>query len=441
MIQHSADIKSFSKYVSLSILGMLGLSCYILADTFFVSVALGPRGLTALNLAIPVYSFVHGIGLMLGMGGAIRFAIAAGRGDTAAADRVFSRALKMGGLFAGIFMTLGLFASAPLTRLLGADEQVFSMTDTYLKVILLFSPAFILNNLLLCFVRNDGAPRLSMMAMLGGSLSNIALDYVFMFPLNMGMAGAVLATGLAPLISMLILSPFFIGQKNSFRPARVRPSLKASAGIMSSGLPSLITELSAGAVMIAFNAIILRLRGNTGVAAYGVIANLSLVVMSIYTGIAQGVQPLISRCHGRGDRVRVGALLRRSLLLAAAVSALIYPALLLFAGPVTGLFNSGGDAQLQAIAERGLRLYFTACLSAGVNIILSVYFTSIERPRPAQAISLLRGFGLILPLAFLMAALFGMDGVWLAFPAAETAVALIGAALYKSIGHQRSRPH
>ena len=68
MIQHSADIKSFSKYVSLSILGMLGLSCYILADTFFVSVALGPRGLTALNLAIPVYSFVHGIGLMLGMG-------------------------------------------------------------------------------------------------------------------------------------------------------------------------------------------------------------------------------------------------------------------------------------------------------------------------------------------------------------------------------------
>lgn len=433
------DLSSFTKYVSLSILGMLGLSCYILADTFFVSQALGPQGLTALNLAIPVYSFVHGTGLMLGMGGSIKYAVAAGRGDRAAANRVFTRTLMLAGLFAAVFFLLGLFFSGPITRLLGADEAVFGMSNTYLRVILLFSPMFILNNVVLCFVRNDGAPRLSMMAMLGGSLSNVVLDYLFMFPLGMGMFGAVLATGLAPVISLVILSPFFIKKKNSFKPVAADISAKRSISIMSSGFPSLITELSAGIVMIAFNAIILRLRGNAGVAAYGVIANLSLVVMSVYTGIAQGVQPLLSRSHGRDEKERVTSLLRLSLTLMAALSILIYAAVLLFAGPITSVFNSQADARLQSIAMRGLRLYFAACLFAGFNIILSVYFTSVERPRPAHMISLLRGFGFILPLAFLMAALLDMDGVWLAFPVTEAAVALIGAALLRK-GTAKTEP-
>lgn len=425
------DLKSFARYASLSILGMLGMSCYILADTFFISQALGPQGLTALNLAIPIYSFVHGTGLMLGMGGSIKYAIAAGRGDRAAANRVFTRVLVLAGLFAAAFFTSGLFFSGPLSRLLGADEAVFGMTDIYLKVILLFSPAFMLNNVLICFVRNDGAPRLSMMAMLGGSLSNILLDYMFMFPLGMGMFGAVLATGLAPVISLSILSPFLIKGKNSFQPIRASLSIRPVIGILSSGLPSLITELSAGIVMIAFNAIILRLRGNTGVAAYSIIANLSLVVMSMFTGIAQGVQPLLSRCHGRGETARVRNLLRLSLLAMAALSILIYTAALLLAGPIASVFNSQADTRLQSIAMRGLRLYFSACLFAGFNIILSVYFTSIERPRPAHIISLLRGFGLILPLAFLMAALFDMDGVWLAFPVTEAAVSLVSAGLLR----------
>lgn len=429
---NKTDLKRFSKYVSLSILGMLGLSCYILADTFFVSQALGPQGLTALNLAIPVYSFVHGSGLMLGMGGAIRYAIAAGQGDQAAANRIVTRALVLASIFAAFFFTLGLFFSGSIASLLGADEAVFDMTRTYLKVILLFSPVFILNNLMLCFVRNDGAPKLSMMAMLGGSLSNVLLDYVFMFPLNMGMFGAVLATGLAPAISLAILSPFFIKKKNSFALARTDLSPRHSLAIMSSGLPSLITEVSAGIVMIAFNAIILGLAGNIGVAAYGVVANLSLVVMSVYTGIAQGAQPLLSRYHGQGETQRATTILRYALSLMAGLSAVIYGAMLLLAEPIAGLFNNSGDAQLQAIAVRGLRLYFSACLFCGFNIILSTYFSATERSMPAHALSLLRGFVLIVPLSFALSAAFGMDGAWLSFPATEMLTALTGALLYRA---------
>lgn len=140
-----------------------------------------------------------------------------------------------------------------------------------------------------------------MFAMLTGSLSNIILDYLFIFSLDMGIFGAVLATGMAPVISMLVLSMHWLKGKNRFHLQKTGMSAEMIFSILPLGFPSLITELASGIVMIAFNRIILRLQGNTGVAAYGVVANLSLVVLSIYTGIAQGMQPLVSRFYGKGD--------------------------------------------------------------------------------------------------------------------------------------------
>ena len=141
-----------------------------------------------------------------------------------------------------------------------------------------------------------------MIGMLTGSFSNIILDYVFIFPLHMGIFGAVLATGLAPVISLFILSKHWITKQNQFHFVWTNPSFRLAETILSLGAPSFITEMASGIVMIVFNMIILRLQGNIGVAAYGVVANLSLVVISIYTGIAQGVQPILSRIYGYGER-------------------------------------------------------------------------------------------------------------------------------------------
>lgn len=431
MVKSTHCFRDFAKYASLNVLGMLGLSCYILADTFFISKALGANGLTALNLAIPIYSFIHGSGLMLGMGGATQYSIAKSQNEPHAANRVFTHTGVLALGFAAVFFIAGLFFSGSIIRLLGADAAVFQMSQIYLQVILLFAPMFIVNNVLLCFVRNDGAPQLAMLAMLGGSLSNIILDYVFMFPLHMGIFGAVLATGFAPVISMLILRPFFIKKQNRFRLIKDRLCVKLSRGIFSSGMPSLITEMSSGIVMIVFNAIILRLQGNVGVAAYGVIANLSLVVLSVYTGIAQGVQPLLSSAYGAGRRSRVQALWRYALMSMLILSGLIYAAVFFGAPRIAAIFNSGQNALLQSIAVAGLQTYFTACVFAGFNIILSVYFTSTAHARPAHAISLLRGFLIILPVAFVLSAIGGMTGVWYVLPITEAIVAGIGVWLYR----------
>lgn len=418
-------VKEFIWYASLNVLGMLGLSCYILADTFFVAQGLGSTGLAALNLAIPVYNFIHGSGLMLGMGGATRFSILQSQKKDRESNTVFSHTLMLVLLFALFFMIIGICFSNPLTTLLGADATVFEMCRTYLKVLLIFSPLFLLNDTIICFVRNDGAPQLAMTAMIVGSLSNIVLDYIFIFPLKMGIFGAVLATACAPAISLLILSTFFIRKRNHFHITKFIPAFSISKNVFATGVPSLVTELSSGIVIIVFNIIILDLSGNSGVAAYGVIANLSLVVIAIYTGIAQGVQPLISKYFGSGSRKRIRALFRYSVLSVVLLSVLIYAGVFFWADGITALFNSEGDAALHAIAIPGLRIYFTGCLFAGLNIILCTSLSSTDHIRPANIFSLLRGFIIILPLSFLLSAIGGITGLWAVFPATELMVTLI----------------
>ena len=206
---------------------------------------------------------------------------------------------------------------------------------------------------------------------------------------------------------------------------------------MSSGVPSLVTEVSSGVVMIVFNAILMNLEGNVGVAAYGVIANLSLVVIAIYTGLAQGVQPILSSGYGSGKLKNVNAVLRYALWSMLIFSVLLYIGVFFGASPITGIFNSEQNERLQSIATQGLRLYFTACPFAGFNILMAMYFTSTERTRPAHILSLLRGFFVIIPMAFALAAIGGIQGVWCAFAATELLVAGIGLALFAT-GRRRA---
>ena len=410
---------TFMKYVLFNVTGMVGLSCYILADTLFIARGLGPDGLTALNLAIPVYSFIHGMGLMTGMGGGTKYSIQKAAGNTAASRQTFSSALIAALILSLPFVLTALFGGKSLTALLGADAAVFEMTYTYLKMILLFAPVFMLNNVVLCFVRNDGNPNLSMAAMLAGSFSNIILDYIFIFPLDMGIFGAVFATCLAPVISLGVLSRHLFSAKSGLKPARPEGASRQLAGILSLGLSSFIAEAASGIVMITFNFIILSLRGNLGVAAYGIIANLSLVVTSIYTGIAQGIQPLLSRAHGAGERGALRKLYNHAITLASVFSVFIYSLLTLLRDPVISLFNQEGNEALARMADQGILLYFTAFFFVGINVVSTIFFSSVEQPRLSFLLAMMRGIVLLLPLALLLSRLFGMTGVWLSFPAAE----------------------
>ncbi len=178
--------------------------------------------------------------------------------------------------------------------------------------------------------------------------------------------------------------------------------------------------------MIVFNIIILDLKGNTGIAAYGIIANLSLVVTAVYSGLAQGMQPLGSHFYGMGNKPQTRMVLRYAMVTMLVLSGMIYGLIGLFTQPIIGIFNSENNRQLQEIAAMGLRLYFVSSPFIGYNTVLAMFFTSVERAMPAHVLSLLRGFILIIPAAFGFSVLWGMTGVWMVYPLVEAVVMLFG---------------
>ena len=430
-IMEQRCMRDFINYTVLSVLGTLGVSCYILADTFFVSKGLGTDGLTALNLAIPIYKFIHGTGLMLGMGGATKFSVCKSQKKTGEVHRIYTNTLYLAVFFSVMFVLCGCLFSNHLAMLLGADVTVLEMTGTYLRWLLYFAPAFILNDVLLCFVRNDDSPQLSMIAMLIGSFANIGLDYIFIFPMGMGIFGAVFATGASPVISIIMMLPHWLRKKNTFCLIKTGLRKDIIKQDLSLGFPSLIAQLSSGITMITFNALILKLAGNTGVAAYGIVANISLVTVAVYTGIAQGIQPLVSTFYGARNHRQAKTMLKYALITMLSVSAATYLLIFVLAQPITAVFNSENNIKLKQISETGLKVYFTSIPFVGYNIILATYFTSIEKAVPAQILSILRGLVIIIPMAFLLSALWGMTGIWLTYPITECSIALLGFVIYK----------
>lgn len=421
--------RTFARYMSLNILGMLGMSGYILADTFFVSSRLGSDGLAALNLAISVFGFINGLGMMLGIGGATRYAICKAREDDREANASFTLSL-VAGIGAGVVLVaFGLLFSRPLAGLLGAEERILPMCAVYLRTAFLFAPFFILNHILVAFVRNDGSPKLAMTAMLVGSLSNIVLDYLFLYPLNMGIFGAALATGTAPIIGIAISSIHIFSGRSRFKAVPTGLSLRKMAAVAGLGIAAFINEFSSGITLVVFNLLVMHAAGTIGVAAYGVVANLALVVLSVFTGIAQGSQPLLSHAYGMQDLSVVRQVYHMALLLASGLGLLALGAALLFPAQLVSLFNSEGNAALQAIAEPGLKLYFIGFLFVGFNFVAAALLGATEQAGASFRVSFFRGCLGIVPAACLFAFLFGMTGIWLAFPAVELVTLLLSVRL------------
>ena len=378
MNKHSTVRKQFFRYVSQNILGMIGVSAYILADTFFIAQAQGADGIAALNLVLPVYSLIFALGAMLATGAATRFALERHEGKHA--DGYLAEALAWAGILSVPFILLGIFSAEGIVRLLGGEPDIVTVGAPYTRIFLLFTPFFMCNYILRSFVLNDGDPSLAMTATMASSLFNIVMDWVLMFPLKMGMAGAALATAASPIV---------------------------------------------------LNFLILGLSGSIGVAAYGVVANVAIVATAIFSGISQGSQPLLSDAYSRGETGQVRQVLMMSILTALTLSVLMIVCFEVFAEPLVAVFNSEHDPVMADLACQGMRLYFLGYLFAGFNIAGTGYLSAVGAAKWAMITSILRGVAAIVLCALVMAALFGMTGVWLAFCAAEAITAGVMAVAMK----------
>ena len=327
-------LKKFVKYVSQNMLGMVGMSVYILADTYFISVAVGTDGITALNLVLPVYNMIFAIGAMMGVGSAIRLVIERNQ-EHPNADGYFFHALSWALIVGLLFMFVGIFFPDKLIALLGGDAEIVAVGKNYTRIFMSFAPFFMWNYICNAFVRNDGNPSIAMAATLFSSLFNIVFDYVLMFPLGLSMEGAALATALSPVVGILICCIHFRSEKCTVKFKPMLPSLRKILFCCQFGVSSFVGEISSGVITVVFNMIILGLAGNTGVAAYGVVANTSLVAVALFNGIAQGSQPLVSEAYGRDIHKDVKTYLKMAVTTAAGVSVLLVIFIYLFAPVVT----------------------------------------------------------------------------------------------------------
>mgnify|MGYP000299661309 CR=1 FL=1 len=213
----------------------------------------------------------------------------------------FSNALIWDAIVSVIFIAAGLFFPGQVMRVMGADAVIEAIGIPYIRIVLCFTPFFMMNYAFTAFVRNDNAPHIAMAATLLSSLFNIVFDYIFMFPLGMGMTGAALATAVSPIVSILICMVHYLSPKSSVSFHLMVPSVKMLISSCSLGVVAFVGEIASAVTTMVFNFVLLGLDGNTAVAAYGVIANTALVGTAIFNGVSQGLQPLASEAHARGE--------------------------------------------------------------------------------------------------------------------------------------------
>lgn len=419
------DVKKiFFHYLLPSIGGMVGLSLYIFFDTMFVGQGVGSEGLAALSIAIPMYNVYNAIGLLLGVGGATVLSIYHGEKNFHKANEAFTISFIIA-IILGIILTLiqAVYIDE-LCYFLGATENLFPLVKEYLEIMVKFTWAFILSGTMVAMVRNDKNPKLAMWAMLSGCISNIFLDWLFIIGFNMGMTGAIVATVMSPIITLLILSIHFIKKMNTIKLVKIKSDFLLSIRIIRNGMASFILEISGAIVIFAFNKAVFSLVGDIGLSAYSIIANINLICAAIFTGVAQAIQPIISVNFGGKKRDRINKSMKYAMITSIILGISFYIIGLIIPKPIVLIFNRD-NAELMKITINGIRLYFIAFLFMGVNISLVSYFQSIEKAKISIFSSLSRGIIFILIGLFLLPTVFSINGVWLTATFAEVITLII----------------
>ncbi|MFM9413569.1 MATE family efflux transporter [Peptococcus simiae] len=424
--------RDFTHYVSLNAIAMLGFSFYVLADTFFIAYYIGADGLAALSLALPVfYIAINGPGILLGIGSAALFSISIGKRQFKRASQYSQTALATGVIYALALTALFWLFRDEVCRLMGAEGQIFYYVRDYLSYLVTFTLAFVLFQVFLATLRNDGSPRIAMVAMLVGNLVNTVFDWFLMGPLDMGLDGAALATGASPLSSLLVVVIHFFKDDRYLSLRPFKPDFSLLPAIARTGLPAFITDASNGVSTYAFNRMILFIANALAVSAYSIILNTALVIVYILTGIAQGVQPLLSLYFGRGEPDAVRRLWQWAIRTMLVASVCIVVVGEVFAPAIVSLFNTQGDAALQALATPGMRYYYLAFIPMALNILAVNALAAVTDARSSVILSLCRALVFPIPVVIILGNAFHLTGVWLTIPLAEGLTFLVFLVLYR----------
>jgi len=347
---------------------------------------------------------------MLGIGGATIISVLQGQGELKEAGKYLTYIIALNIIFYIAITTLTLLNIETLIKFMGSSEELSSLIKDYLVIGVLFSIFFMLSTSLNAVVRNDKSPYYAMISMVVGAVTNIFLDWLFIFDFDMGMMGASLATGIAQTLSLLYLIGHFFRKKCGIKPELVGLDFKYIKRIINNGFPSFILEFAVAVVTISFNKILMVQLGEIGVSAFSIIAYIFYIFRMIFSGLAQGIQPIVSYNFGAKKWARVKATFIVGHKITFIIAVLIITSVYLGGERMVMLFN--GDEELIKIASRGLLLYSSSMIFLGANFINISYLQSMEKSIVANVLSTVRSTVFVLIRLISLPQFIGIDGVW-----------------------------
>ena len=406
--------KQFFRFSTATVASLMVFSLYSIVDGLFVARGVGEYAMSAVNLSVPFINLLFSIAVIFAVGTSTIIAYLLGQKNAQSANKLFSQNLVTLAVIGITISILVLVFTKPFALLLGADELTLEYTIHYLQGLAPFAVCFMISYNLEVLVKTDGRPRLALITVCVGCVTNCLLDYLAIFHWDMGIWGAAAATGVSQLLTCVIYMTHFFGKYTTFHPVRFRMDWKIYRRLLPIGISDGLTELCNGLMIFLFNHTILRCIGTDGLVAYTIIAYANTLVINITMGISQGSQPLISFQNGRGDSAAIGKLLGYGLRTMCGVAAVCFTALFLAAPALIGMFLPEAEPQMLAFSTDAFRRYSLCYLPVGFNIYIAGFLTAMERPVPAVAISTGRGLILQGSILLLLAAVFGGSSIWFA---------------------------
>ena len=410
--------RRFTQFVWPSVLMMLVLALYYTIDSVFVAQLVGEEGLAAINIAYPLQGLMWGFAVMLAAGSSALVGIEMGKGNNRIADEKFTFVCVFGTLLGIVFTILCMIFMTPVVNLLGATEVLTEDCHIFLNVFVWGCPMAFLGVLFEFFIRVDGRPAFTIVLYIAGGVVHLGLDILLMGPLHMGLRGAAIANVGGLTATAIIGLIYFLFRDTRLNFRRFTTSWKYIGHSFINGSPEFINESAAGIMVLCYNLVVVRMAGETGVAAVAIVLNLHYFFMSAHMGYQVGVMPLLSYYYGAKAYEKINKVMHYTKNYMA-VSSIGITAICLFGAPVLALLYASPGTELYDMGVTGLRLISISLLVVGINVFSSGFFTSFGNGIVSSASSISRGLVMLIVGLFVLSHFFGMTGAWLALPFAD----------------------
>jgi putative MATE family efflux protein len=400
-------------------LGVLVLSIYNLVDTIFVGNYVGPLGIAAVTVVMPLTFFMSSIGMAIGIGGGSIISRALGSGDKEKAHLTFGNMIGMTLTIAAIFVIISSLYIKEVLIMFGGKGEILTYASEYFGILLIGIPflawAMMSNNI----IRAEGKPKFAMLVMMIPAVSNIILDAVFIVYLNWGIMGAAWATTISYILSAVYAFGFFAFRKSELHLERkhFRIDIPIAREITSLGGVTLARQGTISLLVLVLNHTLFRYGGEISIAVYGIISRMIMFSLFPVMGLVQGFVPIAGYNYGAEYWLRVKQVVNTAIKYGVTLSFIIFITILLGADVIVHVFSQ--DTEILSETPYAMRIAFLATPLIAVQLIGASYFQAIGKPGPALVLSLSKQGFFLIPLVLTLPLFFGLDGVWMAFPIAE----------------------